>query len=301
MNPSEVFEIADRGDAYLACERSMIVVRQFKQRNELDDAMIFLMELAMLLADRGKWVPAIISAKRAIQMFPRSATTIRTYLKELFFKFTDIVTPECAIPDLFVFFTELMMTFPSRCTELVLKEARLADAANSYFLANKFYYHHFYLLPPEERAVSDVSPVAAMLCRWVNSLPHPIRIVQGQFIMCRAIVTFCIGNEMLSLARSLCSSIKSLSSGYEWAAITQTPLFHCAELCLKALEEKHKATFRFILEKYDRILRVDPDIIEILKVAEITVIDGRSRGRESDANRVMGLMQNLLGNLPSNG
>jgi hypothetical protein len=305
MTADEVLRIADSGNGYLACERSLIVVRKFKKRNELNEAMIFLMELAHCLARSGQWIAAITSARRSIQMFPKDSTTIRTYLKQLFFQFVEILTPDAVTPDLFVFFASLMCIFPASCNQLVERQAQLAEAAKMFFLANKYYHHLWFLFqsPAPDSRPPNIAPFAWMLCQWVHSLPESIRITQGQFIICRAILAMAAsGVNTLSIARNLCSQVKSLASDFEWAGIIDRPMFHCTEFCLEALEKKHDSTLKMLMEKYDRILKVDSEIMEFLRKAHKIHIQGNNRtDAETAMNRFMNFLQTVVGTSPSPG
>jgi hypothetical protein len=262
----EVIQLAASGDGYLACERGLALIRKFKRANQLSHAMIFLMRLAHILANRQIWDAAIACARRSIDMFPRSWTTISIELKEYYFSFVDILTPDAAAAsaDLYGFLDQMMQAFPGVKRDLLQKQASLASAAGSFFQAQKSWLHFLTTFPPADADHNEiVTLMAPMLWRWTRAIDPIERKVQSQFVFGRAVLaTATTGPAGPALARQLLSLIRSLADGDEIEYLEQ-PLIHFAVFYVKAITEKHDATVHFLLAKYGDLISLDSDVRQI--------------------------------------
>jgi hypothetical protein len=276
-----------------------MIVRKLKSQNDLNGAMIFLMQLAHTLGDAGQWVPAVTSARRSIEMFPRQSTSIQTYLKQLFFQFADRIdgSSNAVTPDLFRFYAHLMYIFPATTRTILKKQAILADMADEFFISNKHYQHFFTLFPPED--MEDDEPwriFALMLVRWVQSLPEAVQVAQAQFIICRAVLAISAcgktGPAMAQKLLNMTSGLVLVGLFHEWL---EQPLFRFTELFLKALTQKHELTIDTLIKKYEKILNVDRDLPVIVRRArniQLPQVHSSSGGGIAALTRVLEALMN---------
>ena len=134
-----VFRAVERGDGYVAVEKSSLVVRNLKRQGKIDDAMFFLMNLANKLADANLWESATVSAFRAIDLFPEDARTIKVALKKEFFEFAKRVeTPVAATHEFYSYIDQLSEKIGDLDNVLFMKKVEMAILAKQYFNVQLF-------------------------------------------------------------------------------------------------------------------------------------------------------------------
>lgn len=129
MIEEEIFKIAENGDGYAAIEKSSVLIRRYKRRNNIMGAIHFLMELSHKLGDLQQWQAATQCAFKGINLFPTSETHINSNLKQLFVKYAQRVPEEGYSLELYRYFYLLIECF-YRDTDNVL-ELKLFDLSLS--------------------------------------------------------------------------------------------------------------------------------------------------------------------------
>jgi hypothetical protein len=265
----EIFAIADAKEGYLACERSMNVVRRYRQSNDLQGAMSFLMRLAHRLAANDLWKPAATAARRSIDLFPHEATTIQISLKKQFWDFADSLTPAAVCRDMFKFLNRLMGIFNSRARDILLLQSRLADAADQFYVAQGCYIHLLNIFPPTSRAdESSIVSMAAMVWRWMGSLDCDNAALQGGLLITRATLGLAgCEKDGPHVADIFLSEVRTLAHQSRPSLMDQ-PVIHFSVFFVRALIAKHRPTLEFLLERYQPGLEIDPDILGLAKLAK---------------------------------
>lgn len=276
-------QLLEKGDYYLSCEKAFQHVRKLKHEGRLNDAMIFLMELAHLLIDRQAWEPAVTCAKRSIDLFPRDSKTILRSLKLLFVSFAEKATKETAVNDFFAFCTRLSSIFPDLEELLLMKQATICGQASYHYQALIFYLRKLSDFPNEEQDQSIVELIHELIRKWVSSLSEENK-KQSQFIWAKAALAMaCISETGLAYGDYLISDV-----------FDDLPLLNFTRFFLRALRDKSEPTAKFLLEKYDKWLQLDDDVVSFARHAK------RERIPQQQANPFAGLgqiFQNLFGSL----
>lgn len=278
---AEVYKLLLKNDFYLACEKGFQVARKLKQEGKLNDAMIFLMELAHAMLDHSAWEPAVTCAKRAIDLFPQDAKTILRSLKLLFIHFTERATKEVALNEFFSFCKRLGSIFPDLEEQLTLKQAMISEEAGLFYQSLAFYLRKLLNFSKQEEDEGVVRAIKSMIYKWIGSL-KPEHYKHSQFIWSKAALAISAASEPgLRYAEDFISDVSD-----------DLPLLNFTRLFLRALKEKSEPTVKFLLERYDKWLRVDDDVISFAKLAKSTHI------QQQQVNPLAGLgqmFQNLFG------
>jgi hypothetical protein len=259
--------------------------------------MIFLMRLAHVLASRGIWDAPVTCAKRSIDLFPLNSATIPTELKECYLAFADVVTPAAASADLFHFLDQLMRVFPRMRPDLLLRQASLADAAGSFFQAQKSWLLFLTKFPPADADRNEVvALMAPMLWRWARALDAVERKLQSQFVFGRAVLaTAATGPAGPALARRLLSQIASLADADVIGYLDQ-PLMHFAVFYVKAVADKHDGTVQFLLQQCADVISLDSDVRQI--TARLRSSVRPSAQSRFDLGRLMQMMTSAAQSAP---
>jgi hypothetical protein len=289
---AEIFALVESGQAYLACERSLVIVRRLKRQNDLPRALLFLMYLAHALADKNLWEEAVTSAKRSLDLFPAKATSIQIVLKDLYLSFVDRATPAAATPDFFGFVDRLVQIFPGLSQTLLTKEAVLADAAGLFGRAQHYFLTLFAVWPNAERG-PELRFFAAMIWRWIAAIPDENeRRAQSQFVICRAAVALtgtsakgpAFARELIELVKENCPE--------ENKGILELPLVHFATFFVRAVIEKHDQTIGWLVDKYKNALDLEPDLPGVISRIRNKIRPPTGQGAGFD---IGALVQNLFG------
>jgi len=245
-----VIELVTAGQGYAACEKSVVVVRKLKRQGQLDEAMLFLMELAQLLGGRNMWEPAVCSARRAIDLFPPDAKTIRTVLKVHFIDFTSQVTVTAVGPDLFGYFSGVIRVFPNLKEELLARQARLCGEAGLWYRGFGFWVALLSIV----QSPAVVAEVTASVARWTAAVDA----TELPFVAAKAVLAVASAHEdALPAAEALLASVGEVDH----------PVLNFARLFLRALSGKSTVTAGFLVDRYAGWLGADSDLARFVALA----------------------------------
>ncbi|OHT09236.1 hypothetical protein TRFO_21987 [Tritrichomonas foetus] len=304
----DIKNLIKNGDSYTALERCQMIVRKLKRQNKLEEGLIFLMRIALILADQGEWHSAAVCAYRSISQFPSRSTTIRIILKHLYLQFANMATPEAACYELFEFYSRLGSLFDNEKEKLLEKQLALAETTNFFRYAQSFYLQLLsrYLSNPAQEGNEDkinqlIENYSAMLWRWIqNQESKEMSIKMSQFIFCRAILLV-LGNRgenVFTITATLNDLIQtSIPDEFESDVIFKLPLFNFIQFFLKAVEQKSLETIDYLIKQYQPILDVDPEMMDHVNQAKEAQVTGGNQG----LGGLGSMLQNLLGGMFGNG
>lgn len=281
----DIIQLVQSGDSYTAIEKALIYVRQMKKLNELEDALIFMMHIAIILFDREDWHASAVCAYRSILLFPSDSKTIRKVLKQLFFDFAEKARPEAVCPELFGFYRKLSSFFHDKEEDLLIKQASIADQANYYYYAQTFYSELLikYLHLPTEDGNEDqrtekidgvITSLSILIWRWIQSQSsegqkQQINISQYIFARCVLLILTIQNEDTVETAQKFVSVFKSSPpDSIDSELIFKLPLFHFVDFFIKAIDKKSKKTADFLMKKYEPALNVDSDLVEYANTAK---------------------------------
>ena len=283
---SEIFDLVSAGDGYLAAEKAMVLVRKLKKEGKDTEAMIYLMETAILMGEKKLWGPSVQLAKRSIEMFPRSATSINCYLSKLFHSFADQADKDAYGPDLRDFYTALIMIFPRETEQYMRKEAKLSCEAGVFYESLGFELSMMTLLEEaecNERCVGEIE--TQLLPVWCESLKD--REYEEQFVIAKCVLgVAATGPDTWRLAQAL---FEKANGGRD------APLLNFTRLFLKALEQGHEPSMAFLLNRYAQWLEQDADLKNFAAAAKRRRLPP-AQGWNFDGLTQM--MNSLLGGFP---
>lgn len=298
----EIFEIAKKGDGYLAIEKSSFIIRKLKRQNKIDEAILFMMELANKMLDLGMFHDAGIAAYRSI-LLARSDTEFNDEnQKQLFIDFANKMTPAASSPELYSFFRVLIDLTKDEDESLIRKEASIADEANKYDIASIAY-----LLmirdrseienPPNDDSLTELmEKLIKVLYRWILAVPEDMREFNSQFVLCRPILAVLDcerrgpANAQVLLDQILIQKPDEIPDSY-----FSLPLVNFTRLFIKAVTLKSTTSSTFLITKYKPLLDLN---IEIMKW--VYHIKGNHFGTGNtmpSLENLSSLMSNMMGGL----
>ena len=295
-----VLEIAKQGNGYLAVEKSMAVIRLLKKQKKIDDAMIFMMNLAHTLADVNQWQPATVAALRSIELFPSDATTIKVVLKNDFVNFVKRAnSPDAATTDFFKFIDKLTAIIGDPNNEFVMKKIEISILAKQNSNIQEFVYKAVLTASYAEEQTFDVAGYIhkAMVATWdwILSIPEEERIFSGQFIAGRYLLTFMTIHEGgIELYDQSLQILKETKPSQISDDFFNQPLFNMLNFAKKACVQNNKPALQMVIEKYNPLLVHDPELRKWLDIL--------SSKFEQEAPQMPNLFQmfgNLFGGRPS--
>lgn len=304
----DIINLVQSGDSYTAIEKVLIYVRQMKKSNELEDALIFMMRIALILFEQKDWHASAVCAYRAISQFPSDSKTIRKVLKQFFFEFAEKAVPETACPELFGFYRKLSTFFHDKEEELLLKQAFVADQANYFYYAQTFYSElliKYFQIPNEneeqrtEKIDSIISSLSILIWRWIQNIEdkeQQANISQYIFARCVLLILTIHNENTIEVAQNFVALFKSSPpNDIEADTIFNLPLFHFIDFFIKAIDKKSKKTADYLIKKYEPALNVDSDLLEYANTAKETL-----NSRDSSGFSGLGsMLQNFLGRMLS--
>lgn len=255
---ADVYRLIIEGDGYLAAEKAMVHVRRLRRDGDDVKAMIFLMEVALSMCDKGMGQAAALCAKRSIELFPHDATTINRYLSNLFHTFATRATPDMFCQHLSDFFSRLIMIFPREIEQHMSKQAAIACEAGSYYESLQFYLVLMSSLDTPEKT-STYSDLLAkdLIPPWLASLPDPD--YETQFVIAKTVLGVAtVSQDSYKDAQRLFDSISPPAD---------LPLLNFTRFYLRALSEGHAPSLDFLCDRYSEWLAVDVDLNLFAKIA----------------------------------
>lgn len=255
---ADVYRLIIEGDGYLAAEKAMVHVRRLRHNGDNVKAMIFLMEIALSMCDKGMGHAAALCAKRSIELFPHDATTINRYLSNLFHTFADRASADMFCQHLSDFFSRLVMIFPREIEKYMSKQARIACEAGVYYESLQFYLVLMGSLDTPEK-ITEYSLLIAkdLIPPWLGSLPDPE--YEAQFVITKTVLgVAAVSQDGYKDAQTLFDSISPPDD---------LPLLNFTRFYLRALSEGHAPSLDFLCNRYADWLAVDVDINLFAKIA----------------------------------
>ena len=293
----KIIELIQSGESYQALEQAQIVVRKMKKINRLQEALIFLMRMAMVFMTRLEWHSAVVCANRSISQFPSNSTTIMKVLQDLYFQFAHSVTDDSVCPELFDFFDKLSKYFPQHIEDFLTIQAKLADKANYYYHAQTFYTSLISRClkadtqESKEKTDRIIETLGPLLWRWVlYEKDEKQRKITSQFIFCRCIMDILKMKGTFDIAENFIEIIKTtVPNGLNGNDYFNMPLFHFTEFYMKAIELKSAKTADFLVRKYNRLLNADSELLDsISKVKSVQIVG---------TNNLESMFQNFIGEM----
>lgn len=254
-------------NSYTIVERCQPIVRKLKRAKNLDEAMIFLMRVAHALADIGEWHPAVVAAKRSIDLFPTDATTIKTVLKRYFISFGERATPEAACCDLFTFYRTLSIIIGDENYKFLRKQAEIADISNNYLYAQTFYLEIIKknVENPQSYSAEQISDaikgLAQLLLRWISNIENKEQQkFTAPYIVVRCtLILMTFKDQGVIHSEKLFDIIMKLNPFTE-DKIFEVPLITFLKLFIRAIKEKSLPTTKFLIKAYQPVLDLDTDL-----------------------------------------
>ena len=274
-----VLRIAESGQGYLAVERSNIVIRAFKRQGKLDEAMMFLMQLANKLADVGQWQSATVAALRSVELFPTDAKTIKVILKQEFENFAKRVNnPDAATNEFYQYIEKLTEIIGDPHNELFAKTVELAFSAKQFYNVQFFVFRGISNIIDQDTPEIDVSKYIEMLVQaswnWINSLPEDDKEFTGQYIIGRIYLAFIsLRIRGIELYTQVSKVMKEKKPENIPENFLNQPLFHLVELLKKAFEAKNKTCVDKAVNNYMPLLDVDEELKKWIKAAKTTYFE----------------------------
>lgn len=295
----KLIEEISESNSYTIVEKCQAIVRKLKRAGKLDEAMIYLMKVAHRLADFGEWHPAAVTAKRAIELFPTNATTIKTVLKRLFISFAERATPEAACTDLFTYYRNLMIIIGDENDKFLRKQAEIADLSNHYLHAQSFYLEIIKKNNESPRSYSSeyiteaIQGLAQLTLRWITNIEDKEQQrFTAPFVVARCVLMLlCIKDQGINHGEKLFSIIMQLNPFTE-DKLFESPLINFLGLYIKAAKEKSQPTSEFLINAYKPILDLDPDLIRWANKTQSSLYPQTNQIPNYGA-----MIQNMLGSL----
>lgn len=261
----KIIELIREGKTYQAVEQVNPIIRKMKRQNKINEAMELMIKLAIELLAIGEYHNSSVCALRSIEMFPSDATSIRIYLKKLFFKFLKTAVPECICNEFYQYCQNLIYLFSKKQVKILRIQARLADAANDFINAQKSYIHIISLCNNIDDCSDIVTDLMSLLWKWIVYEKVDVEKMKetAQFTIARCLLILAsIENNGLMVASFILNNIfEKTPDELKDKKIEELPLIHFCNLYFKALSFQSKEGIDYLMEKYGPIIEIDQDII----------------------------------------
>lgn len=257
------------GETYRAVEQVRPIIRKLKRQGKVNDAMEMMMKLAIELLDIGEYHNASVCALRSIEMFPSDATTIKVFLKKLFFSFLKTATPQCVCSEFYQFCQSLMYLFSKKQEKILRIQGKLADEAGDFLNAQKSYVQVISIADDVDSCRDIVSDLMVMLWKWIvfekSDVDKTVEVSQFIIARCVLILASIEKNGLLVASFVLDNIFKQAPDELKDRKPEELPLIHFCRLYFKALLSKSKEAIDYLLKMYAPILEVDQDILNFAK------------------------------------
>lgn len=259
-----VFKIAESGNGYLAVERSSFVLRKLKKENKIDEAMIFMMDLAHKLADVNQWPAATVSALRSIEMFPPDAKTIRVVLKKSFINFIERATVDAATTEFYTYVNKVSNIIGDKDHLFFKKKFEIAIAAHQPDNAHSFAFIELLREVTSEEPEIDIDntikKVIISQWEWVTSLPEDDKEFTGQYIMARFLISILsLPARGIELTQKYYQIMKETLPETLSASFFEQPLFHFIEFLVDACIRQNPEAIAQLEQSYKPLLEKDTE------------------------------------------
>lgn len=295
----EVLKIAQKGDGYLAVERSSFVVRKLKRQKKINEASSFLFQLANTLLDLQKVVPSTVAAQRGIEVLNSiDNSTISDEIKQIILKYIDRLQTDHSCPDLFTFFDNAINLLGDDDLIIIRKEAFIADQSNNFNMAQTIYIRMIKkVLQKDEDTTELISALDNILWRWIISIKDgKKRLYTGQFILTRCALAISAQNEKgLELALHYVDSLKEKHPDQNF--VLSQPLLTFAHYFLKALSLNSPQSVYYLMNSYKKIIEVDRELNKwVIKNKEVHFNSGLNiNNLRQSLSGISDLFQSLFG------
>lgn len=306
LNLDEIYNIARSGDGYLAIERLSPIVRKMKKNDQLTEAMALMIDFATFLAEIKQYESATNCAKKAIEMFPITASKIKVYLKKKFLDFILNATPEYNNSDFYSYAANVIRIIGDQDNKIRLKELEIAQSGNNYpeieFLLIKLICIELESDATDKSQITFyLNSLADQLWNWIQNLDLPNthdkeqqRLFNAQYIFAHSIFAFLSCNNLgIKVADEFLQIIENHIPSTINPTFLKFPMMNFSRFYIKALLNKSLTTVNYLEEKYRNYLKKDQDIEEFLSKVHFVHFPSPQSGFDNLIENMVGLFNNF--------